>query len=87
MCNKPMQVALPSASGNMSADEAQHLTTAQDQLAIISAAFQCDLTRVATFSFAHGGNSYLDFSRILGGENLSQGGHHDIVAQHRRQGL
>ena len=35
---------------------------AQDQLAIILTAFQCYLTRVATFSFAHG-NSALRFAR------------------------
>ncbi len=77
MCAKPNQAALPPASGNMSADEAQHLANTQNQLAIIAAAFQCDISRVATFSFAHG-NSYLEFSHILGGENLAGGGHHDI---------
>jgi Protein of unknown function (DUF1552) len=76
-CGKPKQVALPAASGGVSADEAQHLANAQNQLGIISAAFQCDLTRVATFSFAHG-NSYLEFSHIIQGENLAGGGHHDI---------
>ncbi len=77
MCQKPTLPALPAATGNKSLDEAQHLANAQAQLGIISAAFQCDITRVATFSFAHG-NSYLEFSHILDGDNLAGGGHHDI---------
>jgi Protein of unknown function (DUF1552) len=76
-CAKPTQLALPAASGNLSLDEAQHLATAQNQLAIISAAFQCDLTRVATFTFAHG-NSALEFSHILPGDVTTDGGHHDV---------
>jgi Protein of unknown function (DUF1552) len=76
-CTKPAQVALPAATGNeASDDDAMHLPDAKNQLAIISAAFQCDLTRVATFTFAHG-NSALEFSNI--DTNFTQtGGHHDI---------
>ena len=62
-CAKPMQLALPAAMGGVSADEAQHLAVARNQLALIAGAFQCDLTRVATFSFAHG-NSGLRFSQM-----------------------
>ena len=56
-------------------DEAVHLALAQNQLAIIQAAFQCDLTRVATFSFAHG-NSALRFKTMVDGVDLPAG-HHD----------
>jgi hypothetical protein len=73
---KPTQIALPPASGNLSLDEAQHLATAKNQLDIISTAFQCDLTRVATFTFAHG-NSALNFSHILPGDVTADKGHHD----------
>jgi hypothetical protein len=76
-CNKPTQVALPTTNNADELDDVQHIATLQDQLAIISSAFQCDLTRVATFSFAHG-NSALDFSQILPGQGLTQGGHHGI---------
>jgi hypothetical protein len=76
MCTKPTQLPLPAASGNLSLDEAQHLATAKNQLAIISAAFQCDLTRVATFTFAHG-NSALEFQHMLP-DVPTGGGHHDI---------
>ncbi len=75
---KPAQVAVPASTGNQSADdEAQHLGTAKNQLAIIAAAFQFDLTRVATFTFAHG-NSALDFSHIIPNDVKTGGGHHDV---------
>jgi len=59
-CSKPTLGALPNPTGGASKDEAQHLAVAQNQLATIMTAFQCDLARVATFSFAHG-NSALRF--------------------------
>ncbi len=75
-CEKPVQVALPPPVDGETIDETQHFDVAKNQLAIISAAFQCDLTRVATFSFAHG-NSDLRFDKIL--DNFGQGGgHHDL---------
>ncbi len=76
-CSKPQQGVLPAVSGNQSLDEAQHIATAKNQLAIISAAFQCDLTRVATFTFAHG-NSALEFSHIAPNDVKTSGGHHDV---------
>lgn len=75
-CKGPTQVAMPNPAADVSIDEAQHKTLAQNQLAILLAAFQCDLTRVATFSFAHG-NSALRFSKILPGIT-DGGGHHEI---------
>jgi hypothetical protein len=77
-CTPPAQVALPDPTGDLTIDEAQHVAVAQDQLAIILTAFQCDLTRVATFSFAHG-NSALRFARIIPGfPDPTLTGHHDL---------
>jgi hypothetical protein len=75
-CKAPNQVTLPNPATDVSIDEAQHKTLAQNQLAILLTAFQCDLTRVATFSFAHG-NSALRFSKILPGITEG-GGHHEV---------
>jgi hypothetical protein len=77
-CAGPMQAALPAQTGDLTIDEAQHKAVGQNQLAIILAAFQCDLTRVATFTFAHG-NSALRFGKIIPNFNDSSGlGHHDL---------
>jgi hypothetical protein len=77
-CKGPAQTTPPAQTGDLTIDEAQHQVVAQNQLAIILAAFQCDLTRVATFSFAHG-NSALRFAKIIPGFNDPGGtGHHDL---------
>jgi hypothetical protein len=77
-CAGPAQLAIPDPTGDLTIDEAQHKVVAQNQLAIILAAFQCDITRVATFSFAHG-NSALRFSKIIPGFTDTSGlGHHDL---------
>jgi hypothetical protein len=76
-CAGPAQGALPDPTGDLTIDEAQHKVVAQNQLAIILAAFQCDLTRVATFSFAHG-NSALRFGKIIPGFADTGTGHHDL---------
>jgi Protein of unknown function (DUF1552) len=75
-CMPPTQAALPAAKAGQTQDEAQHLALAQNQLGIIQTAFQCDLTRVATFSFAHG-NSDLRFQQI-DQQVSSAGGHHNL---------
>jgi len=75
-CTPPTQAALPVAKAGQTQDEAQHLALAQNQLGIIQTAFQCDLTRVATFSFAHG-NSDLRFQQI-DGQVTTAGGHHNV---------
>jgi hypothetical protein len=78
VCAGPAQPALPNQTGDLTIDEAQHKAVAQNQLAIILSAFQCDLTRVATFTFAHG-NSALRFAKIIPGFNDTSGlGHHDL---------
>jgi len=76
MCPAPAQAALPLAKSGQTQDEAQHMALAQNQLAIIQTAFQCDLTRVATFSFAHG-NSDLRFHEI-DSQVAQDGGHHAL---------
>lgn len=77
-CAGPAQQTPPTPTGDLTIDEAQHKVIAQNQLAIILAAFQCDLTRVATFSFAHG-NSALRFAKIIPGFADTSGlGHHDL---------
>jgi hypothetical protein len=78
-CAAPPQAALPAPTADLTIDEAQHTAVSQNQLGIIASAFQCDLTRVATFTFAHG-NSALRFSKII--PNFTNtGGHHDISHQ------
>jgi len=78
-CAGPAQAALPTPTADLTIDEAQHTAVSQNQLGIIASAFQCDLTRVATFTFAHG-NSALRFSKII--PNFGNGGgHHDISHQ------
>jgi hypothetical protein len=75
-CMPPSQAALPVKTADQTQDEAQHLTLAQNQLGIIQTAFQCDLTRVATFTFAHG-NSDLRFQKI--DNKVDKGdGHHGV---------
>jgi hypothetical protein len=78
-CMPPtMKPTLTGASipSGVTADEANHLAVAQNQLAIIQTAFQCDLTRVATFTFAHG-NSGLRFNKV--DPNVDKGdGHHGV---------
>jgi hypothetical protein len=75
-CTPPEQLPLADPPGGVTADEARHLTVAKNQLAIIQTAFQCDLTRVATFTFAHG-NSGLRFNKI--DATVDKGdGHHGV---------
>ncbi|HVR64651.1 MAG TPA: DUF1552 domain-containing protein [Polyangia bacterium] len=75
-CAGPQLGALPDPTGDVTQDEIQHKPLAQNQLNIILSAFQCDLTRVATFTFAHG-NSALRFQKLL--PNFPDpAGHHDL---------
>lgn len=76
-CKPPTLGSLLDPTGDLTVDEAQHKIVAQNQLAIILAAFQCDLTRVATFTFAHG-NSTLRFGKIIAGFRDTGTGHHDL---------
>jgi hypothetical protein len=75
-CEPPTLQALPNVPDGITVDEAQHFAVATNQLNLIRSAFSCDITRVATFSYAHG-NSDLRFSNIVDdfGKNT---GHHSI---------
>jgi hypothetical protein len=76
-CTPPTLATPPTVPSGVTPDEARHLNVAQNQLAIIQTAFQCDLTRVATFTFAHG-NSDLRFQKI-DPQNVDKGdGHHGV---------
>ncbi|HET6282153.1 MAG TPA: DUF1552 domain-containing protein, partial [Polyangia bacterium] len=75
-CKPPAQTNMPDPTADLTVDEAQHKIAAQNQLALITAAFQCDLTRIAAFTFAHG-NSALRFQKIIPGFT-DGGGHHDV---------
>lgn len=75
-CTPPALKPTVTPPSGITADEANHLIVAQNQLDIIRTAFQCDLTRVATFSFAHG-NSGLRFNKI--DPTVDKGdGHHGV---------
>ncbi len=74
MCTKPTLTQAGAPIQGATEAESTHLTVSQNQLSIIQTAFQCDLTRVATFTFAHG-NSELRFPKI-DPTVLKANGHH-----------
>ena len=74
MCTKPTLAQPGAGLPGATSDESSHLTVAQNHLSIIQTAFQCDLTRVATFTFAHG-NSELRFPMIDAGVTKANGHH------------
>lgn len=76
-CQAPTLAGLPTAPAGVTKDEAQHIKLAENQLNIINTAFQCDLTRVATFTFAHG-NSDLRFQKIDSTIPKAENGHHSV---------
>jgi hypothetical protein len=78
-CQAPTQSPLTAPTGDVTIDEAQHEAVSRNQMAIILAAFQCDLTRIATFSFAAGASA-LRFSKIMPGFT-NPAGHHDLSHQ------
>lgn len=71
--------ALPTAVAGASLELAQHEATSRQMLQIIRTAFQCDLTRVATFQFANA-LSGMQFTKIIPGFSVGDG-HHDISHQ------
>jgi hypothetical protein len=81
-CEKPTLQQPGAGMQGATVDEAAHLTLSQNHLNIIKTAFQCDLTRVATFTFAHG-NSELRWPMIDGQVEKANGHHstsHDLNA-------
>lgn len=63
-CTLPELGALPEAPPGVTQDEAHYDTVQRQQLQLIKAAFQCDLTRVITFSFGTG-EPGMRFQKIL----------------------
>jgi Protein of unknown function (DUF1552) len=76
-CVPPTLAPLPATPAGFTIDEAQHDMAIRQQFSIIKTAFQCDLTRVATFTFAHG-NSTLRFTNVVPGSVTLTSGHHDL---------
>lgn len=73
-CSLPELGALPEATPDATLDEAQYDTVQKQQLQLVKAAFECDLTRVVTFTFASS-EPHLRFAKILppGSINTSEG--------------
>ncbi len=74
-CEALSLVPLPVAQG-FGQDEAQYEQVFEQQNLIIKTAFQCDLTRVISFTYAPA-LSQLDFSKIVSG--VEPGGHYDLA--------
>jgi len=80
-CSKPTLAPEPATrSSGREKDEVIHATVSANNLAIIRAAFQCDLTRVATFSFADGNNDLHPRSYVPNPSFKIDGNHHDGVS-------
>jgi hypothetical protein len=85
-CSKPTLVADPQTSlTGRERDEVIHATVCANNLAIIRAAFQCDLTRVATFTFADGNNDLHPRSYVPNPTFKITGNHHDGVSHGGKQ--
>jgi hypothetical protein len=78
-CNPPVLPPLPTSATGLGQDEAQYLEVCRQQFSIIKTAFQCDLTRVVTFSFAPAFSS-LNFSEILPPGSVISAGESNISA-------
>jgi hypothetical protein len=80
-CIKPTLVPEPKRSGKgVSDDEAAHIAISTNMLAIIRCAFQCDVTRVASFTFADGNNGMRPKSYVPGASFSIEGEHHGDVS-------
>jgi hypothetical protein len=66
-------------------DEVIHAAVCGNNLAIIKAAFQCDLTRVASFTFADGNNDLHPKSYVHNPTFGIDGNHHDGVSHGGKQ--
>jgi hypothetical protein len=74
----PQITMVPAGSdSSLRIDAVEHTLVSQEQLNTIKVAFQCDLIRAATFTFAHG-NSDIQFGYITPTEVASMTGAHDI---------
>ena len=80
-CSKPTLAPEPaSGRSGREKDEVIHATVSANNLAIIRAAFQCDLTRVATFSFADANNDLHPRNFVPNPSFRIDGNHHDAVS-------
>ena len=80
-CSKPTLIPEPPTTfTGREKDEVIHATVSANNLAIIRAAFQCDLSRVATFTFADGNNDLHPKSYVPGASFAIDGNHHDGVS-------
>jgi hypothetical protein len=85
-CSRPTLAAEPVTTlTGREKDEVIHATVSANNLAIIRAAFACDLTRVATFSFADGNNDLHPKSYVTNPTFLIDGNHHDGVSHGGKQ--
>ncbi len=89
-CTPPTLAPLPATPIGMSQLDAEHYQSCMNHVQIIKTMFQCDLTRVASFTFGYG-NSDIKFSNVFavaglldkyrdtqGGALVDKEGHHNI---------
>jgi hypothetical protein len=80
-CSKPTLAPEPMTGlSGRERDEVIHAAVSANNLAIIRAAFQCDLTRVATFTFADGNNDLHPRNYVPNPGFKIDGNHHDGVS-------
>jgi hypothetical protein len=80
-CVKPTLIPEPSlGSPGATKDEAAHQAVSTNMLAIIRCAFQCDVTRVASFTFADGNNGMRPHSYVPNPTFSIEGEHHGDVS-------
>jgi hypothetical protein len=80
-CSKPTLVPDPQTGlTGRERDEVIHKTVCDNNLAIIRSAFQCDLTRVASFTFADGNNDLHPINYVPSPSFKINGNHHDGVS-------
>jgi hypothetical protein len=85
-CARPTLAADPvTARSGRERDEVVHATVSANNLAIIRAAFQCDLTRVATFTFADANNDLHPRNFVPAPTFKIAGNHHDGVSHGGKQ--
>jgi hypothetical protein len=85
-CSKPTLVPEPpTALSGREKDEVIHHEVCENNLAIIRSAFACDLTRVATFTFADGNNDLHPRSYVPNPTFSITGNHHDAVSHGGKQ--
>jgi hypothetical protein len=80
-CTKPTLMPEPKTGGKgATSDESAHIAVSTNMLAIIRCAFQCDVTRVASFTFADGNNGMRPKAYVPGASFSIEGEHHGDVS-------